>query len=325
MFVLGIDVSKAKLDVSLLEAEGSPAQAQFGNEAAGLKKLGQWLKKQQVEQLHVCLEATNIYWELAADYLHEQGYQVSVVNPARIKGFAQSQLRRNKTDKLDSLVIAQFCATMKPKAWQPPNPTQRKLRALVRHSQALQKTLTQQKNRRAVCTEPAVQHSLDSLSQSLQTEIERIEQQIQELIEAEAELKRQQKLLTSIKGFGNKTAAFLLAEMYDLASYDSARAAAADAGLTPAHHTSGSSVHRKPKLSKLGKAAVRGALYFPAISAIRSNPLVQALTDRLAARGKGPLVLIAAAMRKLLHLAYGVLKHQLPFDPHYLHKLPAQT
>ena len=317
MAELGIDVSKETLDMTLLKANEPEQTKQVANQTKGFKQVQRWLTKQQVQQVHVCLEATNIYWEEAAEFFHQQGHLVSVVNPARISGFAQSQLRRNKTDPLDGEVIAQFCAAVEPELWTPPTPEQRHLRALVRHQQALQKTLTQQTNRLATCREPAVQASLERLSAFLEAEIEQVEQQIQAFIQQQADLKRQYDLLNSIKGIGPKTAVVLLAEMYDLANYESARAAAADAGLTPRHHTSGQTIRRKPKLSKMGKSAVRGALFLPAITAMQHNPFVRALKERLEARGKHWKVIVGAAMRKLLHLAYGVLKNQTPFDPNY--------
>jgi transposase len=318
MEVVGLDVSKATLDVTLIKADGQKHQTQFSNDDKGHKKLNQWLKKKEANRPHICMEATNIYWEAVAEYLHDQSYPVSVVNPARIKGFAMSQLRRNKTDKLDADVIAQFCQALKPKLWLPPTPEQRHLRALVRHQQALQKSSTQYKNRLAVTTHSLVRDSIKTLIENLNAEIERLEEQIQTFIAQTSDLKEQQTLLVSIIGFGVKTATILLAEMYDLATYESARAAAADAGVTPAHYSSGSSVRRKPKLSKIGKTTVRGALYFPAITAIQHNPIIRDLKERLEAQGKEPKVIIGAAMRKLLHLAYGVLKHRNPFDPNYL-------
>jgi transposase len=317
MATLGIDVSKASLEVTLLKADGQQDKGQFANKRQGFKKLQTWLSKRPVKQLHVCLEATNVYWEEVAEFLYEQGYLVSVVNPARISGFAQSQLRRNKTDPLDGEVIAQFCAALKPALWRPPTPEQRQLRALVRHQRALLKTLTQQTNRQATCKEPAVKASLKRVIETLQTEIEQIGQQIATFIDDQPDLKQQYELLISIKGIGPTCAAVLLAEMYDLADYESARAAAADAGLTPSQHTSGKTVHRKPKLSKIGKASVRGILFFPAMTAMQHNPIVRALKERLQARGKDWKVIVSAAMRKLIHLAYGVLKNQTPFDPNY--------
>lgn len=318
MAILGIDISKKKFDATLINDQGQKHHRQFDNNEPGFKHLRRWLKTHKVVELHACMEATNIYWEELAQFLVDQGYQVSVVNPARIKGFAISQLRRNKTDKVDSQVVADFCAALKPTLWRPPSPTQRKLRALVRHQQALHKTLTQQRNRLASCQDDQVRTSLLRLIDTLQAEIQRLEHQIQAFIDQQSELKKQQNLLCSIKGFGSKTATKLLAEMYDLAAYDNAQAAAADAGLTPSQHTSGSSVRRKPKLSKMGKASVRGMLYFPAITALQHNPIIRALKERLEARGKQWKVIVVAAMRKLLHIAYGVLKNETPFDPNYV-------
>jgi transposase len=258
-------------------------------------------------------------------FLHEQGYQVSVVNPARIKGFAQSQLRRNKTDKQDSDVIADFCAANHPKCWTAPTPAQRKLRALVRHLDSLQKTLTQQTNRLSSCKDGDVGTSLQLIIATLTTEMARVQTQIQTFIEQDPDLKEQQRLLCSIKGIGSKTATKLMAEMYDLATYEQAQAAAADAGLTACQHQSGTSVRLRARLSKVGKASLRGALYWPAISAMRHNPIVRALKERLAAKGKSKLVIIGAARRKLLHLAYGVLKNKTPFDPTYAKRTPRPT
>lgn len=319
---VGIDLSKAYFDATVLTSAGVEMHEQFENKPAGFRALQRWLEQQQVSEAHICMEATNIYWEELAEFLDGQGYTVSVVNPARIKGFAMSQLQRNKTDKLDSKVIAYFCRALKPRAWQPPSASQRKLRSLVRHREALVKTRTQQKNRLANCRDEDVRTSLASLIATLDAEIERIDAQIAAYIDQDPELREQKRLLSSIKGFGDTTVHILLAELYDLADYEDAQAAAADAGLTPAHYESGDTVRRKPRMSKVGKAAVRGALYWPAITAIRTNPIVQALAQRLEAQKKHNKVIIGAAMRKLIHLAYGVLKNRTPFDPHY--NSPAQ-
>ena len=103
--ILGIDISKATMDVMLLKGQARVHKC-FNNTAAGIAELLQWLQEQQVSELHVCLEATNVYWEAVAHALYTTGYRVSVVNPRRIKGFGMSQMQRNKTDKADSLVIA---------------------------------------------------------------------------------------------------------------------------------------------------------------------------------------------------------------------------
>jgi transposase len=97
--------------------------------------------------------------------------------------------------------------------------------------------------------------------------------------------------------------------------YEGARQLAAFAGLTPRPHESGSSVKKRARLSKTGAPRLRKALYFPAIVAMHHNPHVRAMSERLKERGKCPMQVIGAAMRKLVHLAYGVLKSGKPFDP----------
>src|SRR5919107_1212697 len=128
MDVLGIDLAKLTFDATLLTTTGAQHYASFPNSAEGFTQLQAWLLQHDVTALHACMEATNIYWEALASWLHAQGSTVSVVNPARIKGYAQATMQRNKTDKLDSAVIASFCATHHPDAWQPATDEQRRLR-----------------------------------------------------------------------------------------------------------------------------------------------------------------------------------------------------
>ncbi len=133
MAILGIDISQKTVDAILLDHTGTRHHRQFTNNEKGFQVLHDWLTTFQVSQLHACMEATNVYWEELADALFQHGYQVSVVNPARTKGFAISQLQRNKTDKVDSGVIADFCERLSPRLWHPPSPERRQLRDMVRH------------------------------------------------------------------------------------------------------------------------------------------------------------------------------------------------
>lgn len=316
--VLGVDISKKTFDVTLIDEQGRTHYKQFDNTPSGFNQLQGWLNKHQVSQLHACMESTNIYWEDLALFLHQQGYQVSVVNPARIKGFAQSQLQRNKTDKQDSQLIASFCQLTTPKLWTPPTPEQQKLRALVRHLQNLKREVVRHTQRQNDCRAEEVCASLQEIIKTLQNQIITLEQQIETFIEQHPDLKKKQALLMSIKGIGATTANLLLAEMYDLAEYKNARAAAADAGVTPSHHQSGTSIWRRAKMSKVGKSTVRAGLYWPARTAMKYNPIIQVFKERLLKKGKSNKVIIGAAMRKLLHIAFGVLKSGKPFDPAYV-------
>lgn len=317
MHYLGIDIAKQKFDV-VLRGGPSLVHRHFDNTLEGFKALSHWLEQQGVTELHVCMEATGVYYEALAAYLYQQGYTVSVVNPWQIKAFADSKLRRHKTDRLDADVIAEFCQKQQPRTWQPLAPAERTLQALVRHRDSLVETRQQQLHRLESSRDDLVTASLQRVIDPLTTEIEQVEQQIQDHIDQHPNLKHQQELLTSIPGIGLQTATHLLAEMPDLAAYPSAKQVAADAGLTPAERSSGSSVREKPRLSKIGNPRVRKVLYFPALAAMRYNPIIQALRQRLLAHGKTKMVVVGAAMRKLLHLAYGVLKNNKPFDPAYV-------
>lgn len=315
MDVLGIDLAKVSFDATLLLSAGDQHYASFANSAEGFTQLQAWLIAHGVSDLHACMEATNIYWEALATWLHAHNYTVSVVNPARIKGYAQATMQRNKTDKLDSAVIASFCAKHHPTAWEPASEEQRRLRALVRHRDDLLQTQLQQQNRVRDATDALVKTSLETLLNAIATELAAVERQIKEQLAAQTTMRTNLTLLTSIVGIGVVTAAKLLAEFADLDQYESAKAAAADAGLTPSHYESGTSVRRRPKLSKIGKAGVRAALYWPAITAMTRCPAIKAFAERLAAKGKAKKVIIGAVMRKLVHICYGVLKHQTPYDP----------
>ncbi len=258
--ILGIDISKASFDVTLVMDNEPSVHHRFQNTTAGIEELVQWLVQQQVRDLQVCMEATNIYWEEVAEVLHAEGYQVSVVNPTRIKGFAMSQLRRSKTDKLDSEVIAAFCAAMPPDAWEPPTETQRKLRSLERHRVDLKQSIQQHKNRQQSAKDADVKASLQRVLEMLEAELKAVETQLAEVTNQHQTVREQKQLLLSITGIAPKTAHTLLAKMHDLSTYSNARAAAADAGDPPTQHESGTTVRQRLKLSKVGKAAVRAAL-----------------------------------------------------------------
>lgn len=309
--ILGIDVAKLKFDVALLRDERYKNK-QFENSPAGFQALQQWLCQQQVTQVHACLEATGNYSEALALFLADQGHPVSLVNPLRIKGFAIAHLQRNKTDRADAKLIAAFCATQQPALWHPPAAELRTLQALTRRLATLEEMQLMETNRRA--TAPLATHaSLDRIITALAEEIAQVQQQINDHLDQHPSLKAQHDLLTTIPGYGRKTAQLLLSEI-DFARYDTAAQVAAAAGVTPRQQQSGTSLQRT-QLSKLGNARVRKALYFPAIVALRHNPLIKTFAARLKANGKRPKQIVCAAMRKLLHQAFGVLKHQLPFNP----------
>jgi transposase len=314
--IIGIDISKLKFDLCLLRDNGKLKHKVFPNNAPGFLQLSAWLEKQKVERVHACMEATGSYGESLATYLFEVGHQVSIINPVLIKAYANSRLSRTKTDKADATLIAQFCAERKPPAWAPLPREVRDLQALVRRLESLLEMQQMEANRLgAGVTAELVKDSLTEHLAFLDEEIKRTTALIRQHIDQHPTLREQRELLVSIPGIGNTTAAKLLAEMLDVNLYKSARQLAAFAGLVPRLHESGSSIKRKARLSKTGAPRLRKALYFPAIAAIKHNPYIKAMSVRLKERGLCSMQIIGAAMRKLVHLAYGVLKSGRPFDP----------
>lgn len=314
--VLGIDVSKRTLQVALLLPDSKPKQKSVENTAKGHQSLIDWLIQQGVDQVHACLESTSVYGEAVAETLVEAGHTVSIVNPARIKGFATSELSRTKTDRVDAALIARFCLALRPAAWQPASKEVRQLQALVRRVDALNQMLVQESNRLESAT-PEVAELIEEHLEYLRDQIKHTRGLIREHFKRHSSLAHRRDLLTSIPGIGETTAAIILAEMGDWQRFKSAKQFAAFIGLSPREWTSGSSVRGRSQISRMGSARLRKAFYLPAVVAKNRNPLIQAFCERLLKRGKHSMQVIGAAMRKLAHLAYGVLKSNQPFNPDF--------
>ena len=315
--IVGIDIAKDKFDVCLLNEAGEARQATFANNKQGVNQLHHWLKKQGAKQAQVCLEATGIYGDLVAETLHSRNYRVSVVNPARIKAYADSQMRRNKTDALDAALIADYCRTQQPEPWTPPPPELKELRTLIRHLDDLKQEKQRASNRLDV------QNSSEAVIQHLQAQLELLEEQIQHTlclihdhIDRYPDLKRQRDLLDSIPGIGDLTASYLMAELGDIRRFQDVGEVVAFVGLNPRQHQSGKK-QTTHGISRMGRAVLRAALYMPAIVAKRCNPRLQVWANQLSQRGLTGKQVIVALMRKLVHLAYGILKSGRAFDPHF--------
>jgi transposase len=314
MNILGIDIAKNKFDVALLVNTKFKHKV-FANDAKGFSALAEWLKKNAVDKVRACMEATGIYGEALATYLHAQKHSVSVVNPACVKGFAQSHLSRNKTDKVDSKLIAKFCEALKPDLWHPTPDHIKKLQVLVRRLQDVKDFCQQENNHLASTTDEEVQAFVGTSIQCLEQQIETLEEKISTHIEKHQDFKERSKLLDTIPGVGKNTIMVVLAFLGGPEKFKTAKQMAAFIGLNPKQFESGSSVHKKSRISKTGDAALRKAFYMPALSAMMYNPVIKEFCERLKAKGKHPMAIVCAAMRKLVHIIYGVLKSGKAFDP----------
>lgn len=309
--ILGIDVSKAKFDAALL-LDDKVKTKKFNNTSEGFAELKQWLANKSICTASVCMEATGGYEALLAEYLYDNGFKVSVVNPARIKGFAMSRLSRVKTDKADCELIAYFCEAMKPDPWQPIAKHIQELQQWIRGLDSLIANKTQESNRIKGAS-PKVTDHIQRHIDFLNTEIKEVEQLIADHIKQHKDLEDKNKLLASIPGIGDKTVAIVLAFL-SIENFNSAKQITAFLGLNPKPRQSGSSVRGVSRISKTGDADLRKAFYMPAVVSLRFNPIVKDFAERLSSSGKAKMVIVVAAMRKLLHIIYGVLKNNISFN-----------
>ncbi len=321
-YCMGIDMAKASFDFCLLSKNGTRLwRGKFSNDATGI---GAFLAQLQarswpLSQIHFALEATGVYGKRLIAALHQAGLAVSVLNPAQVKYFAFSVLRRTKNDRVDAAIIAQFCLERKPLATRPLRPLEEEFKLLVRERESRVGKLIREQNRvkkdpyQIALPELISQQRGQRLAQ-LKKEIAQLESAIFGLVAADQALSRQSQLLCSIPGIAQLTAAKLLAELAGK-EFQSARQLAAYAGLNPSEFRSGVSLYGKTTLCKIGNAFLRKALYLPAAVARRWCKPIQQWAAGLESRKLHSLAIRGAVMRKLLHIAFGVLAHQQPYNP----------
>jgi len=329
--ILGIDIAKNKFDVNLRMRETSAVreEATFPNNPKGFDALQQWLRRngpQQACHLHACLESTSSYGDALAQFLHQEAYRVSLVNPRRTRSYANSQLTRTVNDRIDARLIADFCASEREDLplWEPLPPAHRQLRDLTRARQALVDDRERFANMLESAAGLARETFLKQIKQ-LDRQIKQLEKVIPRFVDLAPELKKAVALADSVTGVGLVTAATVVAELPPITKIPQARQAVALFGLDPMSKTSGSSVKTAARLSRMGSRRGRKALYMPALVALRFNPVIHALGQRLKAKGRSGKYVVVAAMRKLLRLIYGVIKTGQPFDPHWTTKSPSKN
>lgn len=297
----------------------------MSNTKSGIADLLAWVAKQNVspEALHVVMEGTGVYHEQAALALADVGVTVSIVNPAQVKDFGRGLAVRTKTDGVDSFVLARYGALLKPNAWVPPAPEARIPQALLARRVAIAQDLQRERNRQekadATDTPDRIQKSLADSIGFLVKQLAELQQVIDEHIDKHPDLQKDMALLQSIPAVGPQVGGNMLSVMHSH-HFNSAEQLAAYLGLVPVERQSGSSVLGRARLSKAGPARIRAVLYMAAIVATRCNPHVKAVYERLLARGKSKMSALGAAMRKWVHLCFGVLKTQQPYEHDYAKK-----
>jgi len=323
MRVIGIDVSKEKLDCLWLRDvdQGKVKTKVFKNTPQDHQQLIAWTLKQTgepIESIHFVMEATGVYHEALAYTLHGAGACVSVINPAQVRDYAKGIAVKTKTDKKDSMVLARLGNAEPLVRWEPEPAEIRELKALLSRYEALQKDVRRELNRREKAqvsrVSDEVLRSIDTVVEQLKEEARRLEELIDQHIDQNPQLKHDRALLESIKAVGPVVSQYMIAVIRSR-RFSSAKQCAAYLGTNPVQHESGSSIRGRSRLSKAGNGLIRAKLYMAAVTAIRYNPDVKALYERLVKRGKSKMAALGAAMRKLVHICFGVLKHQTPYQP----------
>jgi len=326
MTTIGIDVSKQKLDLAWLR-ELEPLKVKckvFKNNKKDFLALIEWAlgnTQQPIQNLHFVMEATGIYHEALAYALYKAGAKVSVVNPAKTHDYAKSQGRRSKTDKKDSVNIARYGTTQSLLLWQPEPSEIRQLKALISRYNMIDKDLQREYNRlekvQITQVSDEVIRSINTLISELKKEQIRLRKLIEQHINQNPQLKKNRKYLESIPGVG-PVIANLMMTMIGSRNFSTATQCSAYVGLNPVHYESGSSIKGGSHISKMGSSKIRAKLYMAAVVAIRYNPDIKQQYDRLLQRGKSKMSAICAAMRKLVQICFGVLKHQAYYQPQTL-------
>jgi transposase len=303
---VGIDVSKAQLDVHVLPSGEAWSAA---NDAEGLSALSERLAKLRPQV--VALEATGGLETVAVGVLASAGLPVVVVNPAQVRAFAAALGQRAKTDPIDAWVIARFAQATCPKVRPIPDPEVKLLADLVARRRQILQMLTAERQRLQRAAEPRLKKSLGRLIRALQKELEQIDGDIDQAVRASPAWLRKEDLLQSVPGVGKVVSRTLLAEMPELGTLDR-RQAAALAGLAPFTRRSGQ--WRGKSFIGGGRSSVRSALFLASLSAARYNPQLRLFHQRLIAAGKPKMVALVAVARKLVILLNAILRDQAPWQ-----------
>ena len=322
--IIGIDVSKLSLDCAWLRDldQDKAKRKRVENSPQDFKSLLTWAQDVSglaANELHFVVEPTNIYHELLVQFLDQRQATIYLVNPARIRKFAEGMGILSKNDLIDADILTRYgLLNRKLQPYQPETQEVSDLKSLLNRLATLERDLRRECNRQEKINQSSAIHRLEKQSmrrtvRHLETEIKRFKKHIGEAIKSAKCLQKDYELLLTIPGIGARTARTMLV-ILGSRRFTSAPEVASFLGLNPIEKQSGTTRYRRPRLSKAGNGRFRQSLFFPAMVATRKNPDIKAQYDRLLAAEKSKMCALGAAMRKLVHICYGVLKHQRPYE-----------
>lgn len=326
MAACGIEVSARELVVAVPGKKEQVVVQRFANTVAGQQQLLQTLTCGG-QRVRVCLEATGVYGlDVALLLSAQEQLEVVVSNPRAVRHFAQAMMRRSKSDPLDAVVLWEFAQRMPCTPWARPEKSTLTLWAIARRLQALTQQSIAEKNRRhaaevsqaiPLCVRRSIARSL----RALQREIKQLRAEALACIASEARLAARYQQLRSVPGIGAVSALQVLAELLMLPADRDVRQWVAYAGLDPREYSSGTSVRKYPRISKVGNRHLRHALYMPALVASRREPHLRGFYEHLLSRGKAKKSALLAVARKLLHAIYGMFRSGQAYDGARVYRL----
>ena len=322
--IIGIDVGKMSLDCAWLRDldQDKPKRKKVKNSPQGFKSMLTWAQDVSglaASELSFMVEPTGIYHEFLVQFLDQRQATIYLVNPSRVRKFADGMGILSKNDLIDADMLTRYgLQNRKLQPYQPEAQEISDLKSLLNRLDTLERDLRRELNRQEKISQSSTIHRWEKQSirrtvRYLETEIKRFKKHIGEAIKSTASLEKDYELLLTIPGIGARTAWSMLVILRSR-RFASAPEAASYLGLNPIEKQSGMTRYRRPRLSKAGNGRFRQALYFPAMVATRKNPDIKAQYDRLLAADKSKMCALGAAMRKLVHICYGVLKHQRPYE-----------
>jgi transposase len=328
----GVDIAAATFTATWSrDAQSAVRPMTFPQTPAGFAAFQQQLDQTGIAPAAtlIVMEATGSYWITLAVTLHEAGYVVSVVNPRQVHDYVKSLPRKGKTDALDAGYLTQFALERRPDPWTPPPAVYHQLRQrLAARDALLEMRKLAQNHRHALSQWPVVVESvlaqLDESIADLNGRMQQLEDELAAIVQDSA-WAESAALVLSITGIGMLTAAWLLVTTLNFTIAATPESLTAYAGLAPLPHDSGSSVRGRRQIGPGGNRRLRTTLYLATLSAARHNPVIRSFYQRLCAAGKPKKVARCAAARKLLQLAWAVVKQQRRFDPAYQVQQPAQV
>lgn len=305
--VVGIDISKDRLDVACLPAAVHALPA-FANDAKGHAALVKRLRR--VSPRLIVLESTGGYQRMLVAALAAAGLPVVVVNPRQVRDFARALGVLAKTDAIDAMVLARFGEKVNPEARPLPDAESTALADLLARRRQLVELRTAESNRLGQAASGRIKASIRAVLTTIERQIASIDDELDDRIRRSPAWKEKQDLLTSVPGVGPLTARTLLACLPELGAI-SRQSVAALVGVAPLNRDSG--VMRGKRTTWGGRAVVRSALYMATLVATRYNPALKAHYAKLLAAGKARKLALVACMRKLLVTLNAMLRTRTPW------------